>query len=210
MSRRGSSDDALPEYAPSALAADPVGATAEVLDRELEAFLRSLNQRMGWLYPVEFSHIPMSAYRAMVQLCILDRAAGDRSPEERAQRVNLAPKTARELRESPSFAEVAHAFEQAWDQVAQPKTVAERIADPLMQDKIAQRTIRLALHAGDTRVSVKALEQLNDRAMPVMKQQTETRVLMLTAEAAQLIADTARMAEARPVKVLPEPPPGDG
>lgn len=212
MGGRQKSSDGPPEILGPTKPGEPFEAGADTLDRELETFLRALNQRLGWIYPVEFPHIPMGHFTAMVALCVLDRAAPQHSLEERAERAKLAPKAAETMRGMPTFAEVRHAVEEAWDFVAQPKLLPEHVSDPLTQHKLAQRTVRLALHAGDPKVSVKALEQMNDRAMPVQTQKAGERpVLMLTAEVAALIGDTLRMmSEPKTVLLLPSPPSDDG
>ncbi len=165
--------------------------------------MRSVNQRLGWLWPLDFRHIPMSAYRTMAKLRMLELAAADLPLEEHARRIKVAPEAAAALRAGPTYQEVAHAVDECWQLAATPRRLEDHIADPMVQHKIAERTIRLGLHAGDTRVASKAVEQINDRAMPPQKQQQETRVLMLTPEMAQLIAETMRMVEPKPINVLP-------
>lgn len=164
------------------------------LERELQSFLRRINTTMGMVYPREFAHkVPIAAYQTMVRLCILDFVAWDLTPDEINERAFVPQWYVAKLRRSMEMEEVRQVFRREWDKLVTPKTLQEHIADPVLQDRIAQRTIEMALHGGDIRTVEKAVAQINDRAMPVVSKAPMAPVLMMTPEMATLFAETVRM-----------------
>lgn len=172
------------------------------LERELQEFLREVHQRLGWLYPIDFGHIPMDAFRLMARLAILEKCAAHMSAVERAQRAQVAPKVAADLEATPAYQEVRQAIDDSWAFTATPRPLREHIADPLLQHKIAQRTARMALHAGDTRVAVKATEQINDRAMPAVSKGGDTHVLVIAPEHADRIEQVLQFIASKQLQAI--------
>lgn len=162
----------------SAPQSDIPSAFAELSEKETRQFFKDLAQRVRY---ADYAHISIDAFRRHVNLAVLDRWT-DYEDGDKAERLNLEPEVLDSYREAPEYKEIRAALEREFEFLAQPRTLKEHVADDLTQDRLAKRTIRIGLHAKDPRDSIKALQQMNDRAMPAIQRETETRIVMIRSE----------------------------
>lgn len=137
-------------------------------------FLREMTAR-------QFDLVRMTAY--------YDRW-GEYTDEQLCEKLKTDPQRLHEIKTSPAFHQMQTALSEAFDRVATPRRLEEWIKDPRLQDMIARRTVDLALYEPDGRVSVKALEQLNERIMSTKQRDTTpVRVLVIRGDISAVLND---------------------
>lgn len=185
--------------------ADFFGALFEHLDVAVSEFFRDV---MSGVRYDEHREIPANSFKAFVKLGVLDLWSDF---DDEAKRRLVATDQDGEwldlerIRRKKSYRKVKKALGESFERAATPRTLSEHVADKRIQDAIAKRTLRFALHGADARASMKALEQINDRAMPVVREPTGPRVVIIQGATREMI-ERAReeLADAGETLELPE------
>jgi hypothetical protein len=148
---------------------------AERSEAETRQFFRDLAQRIRY---ADYEYLSIEAFRRLVNLAVLDTWS-EVKDEEIAKRLHVELEVLETYRDNPEYVRIQADLRQAFQWLAAPKTLKDHLEDPLTQDGLAKRTVRIAKHARDPKDSIKALEAAHDRTTPIVKREEQVKVLYI-------------------------------
>lgn len=158
--------------------------TAQLIRRrEDRSLFREIAQRVRYL---DFDHMKIEQFERLFGLVMLDEWS-EVDNVEKGRRLGLEPKKLPWIRKSDDYKAVRERVLEAYEYLKTPRRLDQHIEDPLVQDRIARETIRTALHSSRGASRIKALEQINDRLMPVVSEKGTQKVVMITEETARML-----------------------
>lgn len=146
--------------------------------REDRALFREIAQRVRYL---DFDHMKIEQFERLFGLVMLDEWS-EVDNAEKGRRLGIEPKKLPWMRKSDDYKAIRERAIEAFEYLKKPRRLDQHIEDPLVQDRIARETIRTALHSARGASRIKALEQINDRLMPVVSEKGTAKVVMITEE----------------------------
>lgn len=159
-------------------------ATAQLIRRrEDRALFREIAQRVRYL---DFDEMKIEQFERVFGLVMLDEWS-EADNAEKGERLGVEPKKLPWIRKSDEYERIRERVLEAFEYLKNPRRLDEHIEDPLVQDRIARETIRTALHSARGASRIKALEQINDRLMPVVREKGAQKVVMITEETARML-----------------------
>jgi hypothetical protein len=171
---------------------------AEYRDRELRDLFREIAQYVRYQ---DFDHLPVERFQQLSDLVVSDLWT-DRTEGQKAAKIGFTEDELPILRATPEYEGIKFAYREAFDRLKEPQRLEDHMSDMIIQDRVARATIRTALHHKDGRVRIKAMEQINDRAMPRITKGGDTKIVMIRSEDLHLLQETERQLLEADVKVL--------
>lgn len=171
---------------------------AEYRDRDLRNLFREVAQYVRYQ---DFDHLPIERFQRLSDLVVMDLWT-EKTEGQKAAKIGFTEEELPILRSTPDYEGLKFAYRQAFDRLKEPQRLEDHMADPIIQDKVARATIRTAIHHKDGRVRIKAMEQINDRAMPRITKGGDTKIVMIRSEDLHLLQETEKQLLEADFKVL--------
>lgn len=141
-----------------------------------QTFLRDVLESVQ--YAPFAGRLTIPEFNSLLKLAVSDRFLGIRG-DALEEHLGAPPDA---LRARPEYAELDALLAAGVEYAAKPQSLKEHLNNPTTQDALARRSIRLALHAGDARVSQKMLSDLFDRVLPRQTKEAIQKVVLIRAE----------------------------
>jgi hypothetical protein len=159
----------------SEVQADIQALFAERTAAELKQLFRDLAMRVQYS---DFDHISVQAYQVYLNLSLMDLWT-EHDDEEKCARLKISQEQLNDLRTHPEYDEINFHLAEEFQRLKHPEMMKDAVGQARLQNRVARRLERTAMHAKDPRESNKASELLLDRMMPRQVKETEKTIVMI-------------------------------